>query len=140
MSFDLSTPQSSNATEWLIPMVFHLSPSITAQLPSYTFRKLLTQSGKKASWLNSRFSFHLPSTSSSNPIYQIEPFKFPVSRIHPVVAGVPQGSILAPVLYSIYNADMPTLPSTILSTFADDTCIISSHPDPIQASLHLQAT
>jgi Reverse transcriptase (RNA-dependent DNA polymerase)/Endonuclease-reverse transcriptase len=63
---------------------------------------------------------------------------YSVSTIYPVGAGVPQGSILAPILYTIYTADLPTHPSTILSTFADDTCILSPHSDPAIASHFLQ--
>ena len=56
----------------------------------------------------------------------------------PVWAGVSQ-DILSLTLNSIYTADIRSHPSSILSTFADDACILSSHPDPIQASHHLQA-
>jgi hypothetical protein len=53
----------------------------------------------------------------------------------PTLAGVPQGSILAPILCSTYTADILLHSST---TFADDTYILSPHPDPVQAFLHLQ--
>ena len=52
--------------------------------------------------------------------------------------GVPQGSILGPLLYMLHTADIPQSPSTTLSTFADDTAILTTHPDPNTASAHLQ--
>jgi hypothetical protein len=56
----------------------------------------------------------------------------------PVDSGVPQGSILVPLLYTLYTSDLPTTRKTILSTFADDTAIFATHSDPTMASLNLQ--
>lgn len=53
-------------------------------------------------------------------------------------AGVAQGSKLAPFMYTVYTADMPTDPSTHSATFADDTALISVHENPIIASQQLQ--
>jgi hypothetical protein len=56
-----------------------------------------------------------------------------------MLSGVPQGSILGPLLYTLYTADLPTSNKTLLSTFADDTAIFTTHPDPVTASHNLQA-
>jgi len=56
----------------------------------------------------------------------------------PMLSGIPQGSILGPLLYTIYTADIPQSNTTILSTFADDTAVFTTHPDPTLASANLQ--
>ncbi len=61
------------------------------------------------------------------------------SNIYSVKAGVPQGSVLGPVLYILFTADIPVHPDTFLATFADDTAILSSNSDPEIASLNLQS-
>ena len=55
-----------------------------------------------------------------------------------MLAGVPQGSILSPILYSMYTDDLSNYPSTTFHTFADDTCLLNPHEDPDQASSLLQ--
>jgi hypothetical protein len=42
-------------------------------------------------------------------------------------SGVPQGSVLGPFLYTLFTADIPQQNSTIISTFSDDTAVLSRH-------------
>jgi len=49
------------------------------------------------------------------------------SESKPIRAGVPQGSVLSPLLYALYTADLPTTPGCSLATFADDTAIFATN-------------
>ena len=60
------------------------------------------------------------------------------SQLIPINAGVPQGSVLGPVLYTLFTADLPLSQSTSTATFADDTVIMSTDRDPYKASEKLQ--
>jgi hypothetical protein len=60
------------------------------------------------------------------------------TNLHPIKAGVPQGSVLGPILYLLYTSDLPTSTSVTTGTFADDTAILASHSDPKIASELLQ--
>ncbi len=75
------------------------------------------------------------------------------SRLGTIKAGVPQGSILGPILYLIFTSDMPLpdiVPSIarsnthspgnfLLSTYADDTAILYKHDASNYHSKQLQA-
>jgi len=61
-----------------------------------------------------------------------------LSQYHPVQAGVPQGSVLGPLLYLVFKADIPTTDDTVIATFADHTAILSSDTNPNRVSDKLQ--
>ncbi len=48
---------------------------------------------------------------------------------HPILAGVPQGSVLGPLLYLLYTADLPIAEDITPATFADDTAILVTSPN-----------
>ena len=60
-----------------------------------------------------------------------------------IPAGVPQGSVLGPLLFVIYTIDLPSACSSDLtrcSQFADDTALISTHKSFAQAQEALQSS
>jgi len=60
------------------------------------------------------------------------------TTLHTIQSAVPHGSILGPILYSIYTADLPEIEQTMTATYADDTAILASHQNPITDSTNLQ--
>lgn len=55
-----------------------------------------------------------------------------------IEAGVPQGSVLSPTLYSIFTSDIPKTPTTTLAMYADDTAILARSLRPHLATAKLQ--
>lgn len=53
-------------------------------------------------------------------------------------SGIPQGSVMGPVLYTIFSSDMPTMNGLTIATYADDTAILASYESPNVASEVLQ--
>ena len=49
-----------------------------------------------------------------------------LSNLHSINAGVPQGSVISPVLFIIFINDLLTSTSSSIHSFADDTFLISS--------------
>ena len=47
------------------------------------------------------------------------------SELKEIKAGVPQGSVLGPILYLLFTADLPDLKSNVTATFADDTAFLA---------------
>lgn len=67
-------------------------------------------------------------------------FRSEISKIHEIKSGVPQGSIIGPLLYLLFTYDLPISNHTTLATFADDTALLSSHQNPATASSLLQSS
>lgn len=62
-----------------------------------------------------------------------------VSQLFFIPAGVPQGSLIGPILYSVYTSDLPPLPDgCFLSLFADDTAILCKGRATVTAKNKLQ--
>lgn len=73
----------------------------------------------------------------SNRHYLVK-YREEYTSLNPITSGVPQGSVLGPILYLLYTADLPTTANTMTATFADDTAVLATHKDPIRASNILQ--
>ena len=62
------------------------------------------------------------------------------SELRKIRAGVPQGSVLGPVLYLLYTSDIPPLETNTIATFADDTAILAVGKTDEEAANNLQLT
>ena len=60
------------------------------------------------------------------------------SEVQDIKAGVPQGSVLGSILYTLYTTNIPTTTNNTVLTFADDTAILIRHTNPETAVKILQ--
>jgi hypothetical protein len=83
-----------------------------------------------------RYLQHLTHSFLTDRSFQVFINKTSSSRMI-IPAGVPQGSVLSPSFYNIYNHDIPGHDETECAFFADDTAIYSSntYADSVVSSL-----
>ncbi|KMQ87932.1 reverse transcriptase [Lasius niger] len=63
-------------------------------------------------------------------------FEDAYSNFRRIAAGVPQSSVLGPILYLLYSADIPNSPGVRVATFADDTAILATGGDSTISTLN----
>ena len=61
-----------------------------------------------------------------------------VSSERLITAGVPQDSVLGPLLFSVYVNDVPRQPGVQMALFADDTAVFTADRHEERAVLRLQ--
>jgi hypothetical protein len=72
-----------------------------------------------------------------NRLFQVK-IEDAYTNLLPINAGVPQGSVLDPLLYILFTADLPTSPDAVTATYADDTAVLATDSNPAMASQKLQ--
>jgi hypothetical protein len=60
------------------------------------------------------------------------------TSLRPVLSGVPQGTVLGPLLYLIFTVNVPTTAETTTAIFADGTAVLTVNEDPAESTHQLQ--
>ena len=60
------------------------------------------------------------------------------SDFNTIQAGVPQGSILGPLIFLLYIDNLTEVIKTNIRLYADDSCIYTDYQDPKDAAKHLE--
>jgi len=96
--------------------------------------------------LLSKLRLHLPSSFSDllhsyliDRMFRVR-YSSATTNWYPILAGVPQGSVLGPILYLIYIHDLPQLPDNTTALFADDAAILAIAPSQALATNKLQTS
>ncbi|GFT51063.1 probable RNA-directed DNA polymerase from transposon BS [Trichonephila clavipes] len=78
-----------------------------------------------------RLDFPAPLIKSIHSFLSNRSFRVRVDRIlsspRPIRSGLPQGSLSSPLLFTLYENDIPQTDSSHLAMFADDTAVISQN-------------
>ena len=79
--------------------------------------------------MNLKHSYNLVYLSYLSSRTFVIKIKDTYSEVKDIKAGVPHGSVLGPIFYTLYTANIPTTTNSTVVTFADDTAILVRHTD-----------
>lgn len=82
-------------------------------------------------------SYSILASYLSNRVFQVR-YGEARSSFYNIEAGVPQGSVIGPILYNIFTYDLPTSDNVTVATYADDIAYLSCHESAVTASENLQ--
>ncbi|KAF8789918.1 putative RNA-directed DNA polymerase like protein [Argiope bruennichi] len=132
----------------LYPMMGPTSPGAPFKYPSRRRRRLDIAKAFDKVWIPGLFykliAYKFPRTIVELIISYLSNRYFTVlvkqhdSSKRQLKAGVPQGGILAPVIFLLYLNDIPQQKDIMISLYADDTAILSQGRKPAEAIVPLQ--